>query len=214
MTVVWKRCAVSAMGVGVLLLAGCSPNTSDNNASEAAKKVAAKPEPVTAMKAFSPMYTAAVKWAPDAVVLRLTSKDLPGYTNAEGKAAEWDGTFASASLRSYREDSYAIASNPPAIYKGLTAGMKMAWGGPTRDMMPIDASNFSVDSDAAYKAAAADPGYVEWQKKNPDKKLTMMQLGKVFKFPVPVWYLVWGDLKDGYGVYVDASSGKVLKNSK
>jgi hypothetical protein len=201
------------MAIAALLLAGCSGSTKPqgNNESEAAKKPAAPPEIVTAQTAFSKIYTAAHAWAPDVMVMRLTAKEEPGFQNDAGKAALWEAMVASPSLRAYRVDTYAIASKPPAIYKGLTAGFRLPWGGLTSDMMPIDTSSFSVDSDAAYKAAAADTDAAAWLKKNPDKKLSFMELGEIPRFHVPAWYLVWGNNKGGYSVYVDASSGKVLK---
>jgi hypothetical protein len=86
----------------------------------------------------------------------------------------------------------------------------MPWGGSSRDVMPIPTSDFQADSDAAYHAAATDAA--AWLKKNPDKPLTSFQLGYAYKFPVPVWYLMWGTKKAGYSVIVDATNGKVLKN--
>ncbi len=159
------------------------------------------------------MYTSAVKWAPDVVLLSINPKDVPGFTNAEGKAAMWEAAFASPSLHKYRVDDYAIVSVLPSIHKGGTAGMPMPWGGPSRDVMPVEVSSFSVDSDTAYKAAAADAA--DWLKKNPDKKLTTIALGNTYKFQMPVWYVLWGDAKTGgYIAYVDATSGKVLKAKK
>jgi hypothetical protein len=69
-----------------------------------------------------------------------------------------------------------------------------------------------MDSDTAYKAAAAEAA--DWLKKNPDKKLTTIALGNTAKFQLPVWYVQWGDAKGGYVVYVDATNGKVLKAKK
>jgi hypothetical protein len=149
-------------------------------------------------------------WAPDAVFLGITAKDVPGFTNDSGKAAMWQASFGSPGLHKYRNDSYAIATVLPDIHKGAAAGLALPWGGPTRDAMPIDPSTFNVDSDATYTAASTDAA--DWLKKNPDKKLSSMGLGNAYKFQKPVWYVVWGDQKSGgYIAYVDAISGKVLK---
>jgi hypothetical protein len=76
--------------------------------------------------------------------------------------------------------------------------------------MPVDLALFSVDSDAAYQAAAKDAA--PWLAKNPGKKLSMV-LGRTYKFGGPVWLVTWGDTKQGgYAVFVDASSGKVYKS--
>jgi hypothetical protein len=211
MRAVLKRCAVNAMAITSLLLVGCSNQPQANNTPEAAKKPAAATEPVTGQTAFTRLYTAAHKWAPDVEVMRLTAKEAPGVQNAEGKAAIWEAMFASPDLHAYRVDSYSIVSKPPNIYKGLTAGLRLPWSGTSRDAQPIDPSTFSVDSDAAYKAATADPDAQTWFKKNSDKKLSFVELGNIPRFHAPVWYLVWGDNKGGYSVYVDATSGKVIK---
>jgi hypothetical protein len=213
MNAVLKRCSVSVMVVAGLFFTGCSQSTTvPVNSGSEAKKPAGPPELASAKTAFWPMYTAARSWAPDLVVLRLTTKELPGFENKEGKAAMWEAMFASPSLHAYRLDTYAIANKPPDIYRGATAGLRLPWGGISRDAMPMDTSNFNVDSDAAYAAVVADPDAANWLKKNPDKKLSLIELGNVYQFHSLVWYLVWGDKKSGYAAYVDATSGKVLKS--
>ena len=211
MSAVLKQYAVSAVAVAVLLLAGCSQSTKSpaSDESKAAKEAAGPPELVTAKTAFWPMYTSARKWTPDLVTLGLLPKEVPGFTNEAGKAAMWEAAFASPSLHQYRRYTYAIVSVPPNIYKGVVAGIRLPWGGATRDVMPVDTALFNVDSDAAYQAAAADAA--AWLKKNPDKKLSSFVLGNTYRFQAPVWYLMWGDKKSGYVAFVDATSGKVVK---
>jgi hypothetical protein len=213
MNIVLKRFAGSAM-VAALFLAGCSSaSKSDTSDTPAKATPAAPPALVTAKAAFNPMYTSAVRWAPDVVLLSINPKEIAGFTNGEGKAAMWEAAFASPSLHKYRVDTYAITTILPSIHKGGSAGMPLPWGGPSRDVMPVEVSSFNVDSDAAYKAAAADAA--DWLKKNPDKKLTTIGLGNTYKFQRPVWYVLWGDPKTGgYVAYVDANSGKVLKAKK
>jgi hypothetical protein len=203
-----KQCAISAIVFTLLLFAGCSQSTNPANESKAAKESTSPPAPVTAKTAFWPMYTSARNWTPDLVMIRLTPKEVPGFKNEAGKAAMWQAAFASPSLHQYRIYSYAIAAVSPDIHKGVVAGLRLPWGGVTRDDMPVEISSFNVDSDAAYQAAAADAA--AWLKKNPGKQPTSFQLGNTYKFQAPVWYLVWGDKKSGYVAYVDANTGKVL----
>ena len=209
MTVVFKRWALS--GMAALLLAGCSGSTkpSDSNGSTATTGPTSPPQLVAAKTAFWPMYKSASAWAPDVVILGLTEKDVPGFTNDAGKAALWEATFGSPNLHKYRVDTYAIATVLPSIHKGAVAGLALPWTGATRDAMPVDLTSFNTDSDAAYAAAAADAA--DWLKKNSDKKLSSITLGNAFKFHTPVWAVMWGDKKSGYIAYVDANSGKVLK---
>ena len=203
-----KQCAVSAIAVAVLFFAGCSQSTNPANESKAAKEANSPPAPVTAKTAFWPMYTSARNWSPDLVMIRLTPKEVPGFKNEAGKAAMWQAAFASPSLHQYRIYSYAIAAVSPDIHKGVVAGLRLPWGGVTREAMPVELSSFNIDSDAAYQTAATDAA--GWLKKNPDKQPSSFQLGNTYRFPAPVWYLVWGDQKSGYVAYVDANTGKVL----
>ncbi len=205
-----KQCAISAIAVAMLLLAGCLEKTKPavTDESKTARAPAGPPEPVTAKTAFWPMYTSGRHWTTDIVILRLTPKEVPGFKNEAGKAAMWEAMFASPSLHQYRVYSYAIASSPPDIFKGVSAGLRVPWNGVTRDAMPVELTSFNVDSDVAYQAAAADGA--AWLKKNPDKALSSFALGNTFRFQAPVWYLAWGDKKSGYVAFIDANTGKVL----
>lgn len=194
-----------------LLMAGCAGSASApaaKNAPEPSTVSAATPEIVSAKTAFWPMYKAARGWAQDVVLIRLTAKPLPGFKNEAGKAALWEAAFGSPSLHQYRIFTDSIASAPPNVFKGVTGGLAMAWGGETRDAMAIDLSQFNVDSDAAYQTGAGLAG--DWLKKNPNKELASFDIGQNYRFQGPVWYLQWGDKKAGYSALVDANSGKVL----
>ncbi|HVT99851.1 MAG TPA: hypothetical protein VHE33_20295 [Acidobacteriaceae bacterium] len=203
---------VALFAITVSFLSGCSStSTSSSPAPQpaATTQAAAAPQIVTGKTAFWEMYKTAHAWASDAQPMRLTMKELPGYKNEAGKAGMWEATFGSGSLRSYRTFTYAIAAAPPNIYKGVDAGMALPWGGPTRDAMPIDTSMFTIDSDAAYTAAAAEAAPV--LKTKPDLKVTDFEVGATSKFPTPVWYILWGSKKAGFAAVVDGSSGKVMK---
>jgi hypothetical protein len=206
-----KMLLATALAVAIFLLSGCSQSFTSSsvlttvNASEPSAT-----EPVTAKTAYVAMYRSAYKWAPDVVLLRLNPSDKSGFTSEAGKSGLWEAMFASASKHEYRTFTYAVAAHSPDIYKGVTVGNGAPWSGPTRDVMPIPAADFTVDSDAAYTAAATDAA--AWLKKNTDKKVTTFQLGNGYSFPSPVWYVVWGDKKSGgYAVFVNATTGKVMK---
>jgi hypothetical protein len=199
----------------IFLLSGCSQPSQTAGGDVTTVKASEPPsstEPVTAKTALLPMYRSAYKWAPDVVLLRLNPKDVPGFKNEAGKAGVWDATYGSPSLHQYRVFTYAVAAHPPDIYKGVTIGNALPWAGVTREVTSIPSSDFTIDSDAAYTAAASDAD--AWLKKNPDKKLTSLQLGNGYSFPTPVWYVMWGDKKSGYVAIVSASTGKVLKAKK
>jgi hypothetical protein len=172
-----KQCAISAIAVAMLLLAGCLEKTKPavTDESKTARAPAGPPEPVTAKTAFWPMYTSGRHWTTDIVILRLTPKEVPGFKNEAGKAAMWEAMFASPSLHQYRVYSYAIASSPPDIFKGVTAGLRVPWNGVTRDAMPVELTSFNVDSDVAYQAAAADGA--AWLKKIQKRHSHLLHLG-------------------------------------
>jgi len=203
-----RLCLASALTVAILLLGSCSQSTQPTSAAKAAEASSAS-EPVTAKTAYWEMYKLAYKWTPDFVVLRMVPKEIPGVKNDGGKAALWEGTFASPSRKEYRVFSYAVVAHSPDIYKGVTVGNTIPWGGVTRDVMPVSMSSVNIDSDAAYNTATADAA--SWLKKNGDKSLSSFQLGNGYSFPAPVWYFMWGDKKLGYAVFVNATTGKVMK---
>lgn len=208
-----RQRSLSAIAIAVVLLAGCSQSTTPSGTGEpTANAPAGPPELVTAKTAFWPMYKSAMTWSSDVQVMRISQKDLPGFKNQAGKAAMWDVVFASPSKHQYRVYTYAIATVLPDIHKGPSAGLSLAWGGQSRDAMPIDVTSFNTDSDAAYQTAAADAA--PWVAKYPDKPLTSVELGSNYDFKAPVWYVAWGDKKAGYIALVDASSGTLYKNKK
>jgi len=204
------RNAVFTLGFALVLSMGCSKSTSPaaSPAATPAAAATAAPTVIAAKNPFWMMYKAAHDWAPDIEAIRLSQKDLQGYKNSAGDAGLWEAAFASPSLRQYRLYTYAVADVPPDVFKGVTAGMPMAWGGETRDAMPIDLTLFNVDSDAAFQAASADAA--EWLKRNPGKELTALELGQTAKFSGPVWYAQWGTKAGGYSALVDATTGKLL----
>ncbi len=206
-----KLSAAIATAIAILFLVACSQppsKTSGSNSSAVKASEPANSGPVTAIAAYWQMYTSAYKWAPDEVLLRLQPKDVPAF-NDGGKAGIWEATFASPGKRECRQLIYATAAHPPDIYQGVNVGHAIPWGGISRDVMPIEKAQFTIDSDAAFNTATGDAA--AWLKKNPGKKLSSFQLGNGYSFPAPVWFVMWGDKKVGYVAYVNATTGKVMK---
>ena len=160
--------------------------------------------PVSGKAAFWEMYKSAHAWSADKVPISLESKMTPG----EGKATVWIATFGSPTKREARKFTYSMAAQPPDIPKGITIGRALIWNGPTSDAMPFQTSDFSVDSDAAYRTALNQAK--AWVKKHPDKQASLA-LGNTSRFSGPVWYVLWGDNKSGYAVYVSAKTGQLVK---
>ena len=157
-----KHYPALALAATLLLLSGCSQSPAP---STAATNPPAPPQTITAKTAISPLYKAALAWSGDVQIMHMTTREVPGFKNEAGKAAMWEAAFGSPSKHQLRVYTYSIATALPQIHKGVDAGLPLAWAGQTRDAMPIDLGLFSVDSDAAYQAAAADAA--PWLAKNP-----------------------------------------------
>jgi hypothetical protein len=197
----------AAVVLGILALTSCGV-TSDTSAKTDTSKSSTLEGPIPAKTAFWEMYKSAHTWSADLVPLAVESKVVPGMKNDAGKAAMWTATFGSASKHEARVFSYSVTARPPDIYKGVMVGNSRPWGGPVPTALPFDSADFSIDSDAAYQTALAQAN--AWVSKNPGKDATL-SLGNAARFPAPVWYVQWGDKKAGYGVFVNAKNGTVMK---
>jgi len=207
-----KNLLFSAALAGLIGLTACSQPAAETPKTDAAmaekKAPAGPPEPVTAKTAFYEMYTPAHAWAPDLLALSLVSGEVAGVKNGGGKAGMWTAVFASPSLHAARTYTYAVAEQLPTIQKGVKAEGTENWAGPSRAQMTFQNSDFAIDSDAAYTTAAAKAG--DWLKEHADKQ-AVFTLGAASRFPSPVWYVIWGDAKSGYAVYLSATTGTIMK---
>ena len=204
----------AAFVVAALGLAACSSEpattTEAKTDTEAAKKApAGPPEPVLAKTAFYEMYTPAHAWAADLVPISLKSGEVTGVKNAAGKAGVWIAVFGSPSQRMARTYTYSVVDELPTYAKGVKAQSPEAWSGPTTAVMTFQTSDFTIDSDAAYKAAATKAA--DWLK-DPENaaKPVSLTLGAASRFPAPVWYILFGDAKSGYVSYVSATTGNIV----
>jgi len=204
----------AALAVAVLALTACSSEpaktTEVKTDTDAAKKApAGPPEPVLAKTAFYEMYTPAHAWAADILPISLKSGEVAGVKNAEGKAGVWIAVFGSLSQHMARTYTYSVADELPTYAKGVKAESPEAWSGPTTAVMTFQTSDFTIDSDAAYKAAAGKAA--DWLK-DPEHaaKTVSLTLGAASRFPAPVWYILFGDTKSGFAAYVSATTGSII----
>ena len=193
----------AVLSIAVVLLTACSEAPKNDSNEKAFPS-----SPVTGKTAFWELYRSAHSWAADLMPLKLESKAAPGAKNEAGNAAIWMGTFGSTSKHQAIVITYAVAPSPPDVTKGMSVGHPFPWGGPTKDAMAFQTSDLITDSDAAYKAASAKAD--AWLKKHPDTAVSF-SLGNAARFGAPVWYVLWGDAKTGYSVYVNAKTGEVVK---
>jgi hypothetical protein len=196
------------MMAGLLLLSGCSSEAPPPAETKAEPKKPAVPTgPVTGLTAFYEMYKVARTLAPDLQTASLTGNEVAGVKSEEGKYAMWTAVFVSASMKQATTFTYSTVEQGTTL-KGVNNAGSAPWGGPTQTATPFANSDFSVDSDAAYKTAAAKAG--DWLTKNADKPITVFGLGNASSFPAPMWYILWGTKAGGFAVYVNASTGAVF----
>jgi hypothetical protein len=196
--------------IAALVLSACSeaPKPAAKVESEAKKEPAKAPEAITAQRAFYELYKPARTWAPDLLTLSVVSGEVPGIKNEEGKAGLWTVTFVSPSRKEARIFTWAAVDSGADTRKGVNISNALPWGGSTPTSKAFANSEFAVDSDAAYKAAAEKAA--GWLKTHPNEKATF-RLGDASRFPAPVWYVMWGTTKNGYAAFVNALTGVVVK---
>jgi hypothetical protein len=208
-----KKLLIAATAVvAVVAMTACSeaptPTEIKKAGVETKQEPAKPPEPVAAQTAFYEMYKPARAWAPDLLVLSLLGNEVPSMKSVDGKFPMWTAVFVSPSRREARTFTYSVVDDGITVHKGVDAGGAQAWTGATPKSTPFQTTGFVVDSDAAYKTAYAKAE--AWVKKHPGKKAAF-SLGSAARFPAPVWFIVWGDTKSGYAVYVNATLGTVVK---
>jgi hypothetical protein len=211
----YKNLSKAVVLVAAIGLAACSSDTTNTTGTKTDAETAAKqapagpPQPIAAKAAFWEMYTPAHAWAADLVSISLKSGEVAGVKNADGKAGVWTAVFGSPSQHTARTYVYAVADQLPDITKGVKANLAEAWPGPTAAVMPFQTSDFKIDSEAAYKTAAAKAA--DWLKeKDNAQKPVSLSLGAASRFPAPVWVILFGTSKLGFLTVVDASTGEII----
>ena len=207
-----KKLLLAATAVSAALtMIACSeaptPTEIQKAGVEAKPEPAKPPAPVAAQTAFYEMYKPARAWAPDLLVLSLISNEVPSMKSVDGKFPMWTAVFVSPSQRQARTFTYSVVDDGAAIHKGVGVGGAEPWSGATPKSTPFQTTGFVIDSDAAYKAAYAKAE--AWVKKHPGTQAAF-SLGSAARFPAPVWFIIWGNTKSGYAVYVNATTGAVI----
>jgi hypothetical protein len=205
-----KKVLFTGIALGaVFLFAGCSgaPKKEAKTDAAAKKEPVTAPEAVTAQRAFYEAYKPARAWAADLLALSVASGEAPGIKNENGKAGMWTIVFVSPSRKEARSFTYSAVDNGD-FHKGMTISSALPWGGASRTSKPFANSEFTVDSDAAYKVAYEKAS--AWLKKHPDEKASL-RLGNASRFAAPIWYIMWGTTKNGYAALVNATTGELEK---
>jgi len=191
-----------------IMLPSCSsePAPAPKVETEAKKEPAKPPEPVGARTPYFEAYRMARQWAPDALGLTVTAADAGDFKVADGKAGKWTVVFVSPTRKEARTFDYVV-TDIGDLRKGVNVSGPQLWGGATPTAKAFSNTEFLIDSDVAYKAAAEKAA--DWLKTHPNQKLTMA-LGNSSRFAAPVWYVMWGTKASGYFAFVNAVTGQVV----
>lgn len=189
----------------LLFLSACSeaPKTTEQ------KQPPKAPEPLTGRQAFQRIYPQARGWAPDAQPLEIRSVRLAQVKAEPGKAGAWQVVFVSPSRGKAKTYTYSAVESEGNLHEGVFGGIEEDYTG-RGDSSPVEIAAIKVDSDEAYKTAAAKSA--EYIKKNPDKPV-MFLMEQTRRFPDVTWRVIWGDSvsTSDYSVFVDGSTGKLLQ---
>jgi hypothetical protein len=208
------RSQTTAALVGTLILSGLFASCSDTPAptetkKEAPKKPAIPEGPISALTAYYDTYKIARQIAPDIQTASIVGNEVDGVKSDKGKYAQWTIVFVSATKHEATTFVYTTVEHA-GLLRGINNQGSQKWGGPTQTAAPFGNSDFSIDSDAAYTAAASSEKAAAWLAKNADRPVTAFSLGMTSALPAPMWYIMWGDnKKGGFAAYVNAATGKV-----
>lgn len=183
-----------------LLLTGC-----DSDPKPVAEKKPA--EPVTGLHALYQSYGRARVWAPDAMILRLSSIDVTEVKPQPGKAAAWQTLFASASLGQRRAYTFSVYDASVTLRLGVFPDAPGQWSNDNRAFLIAAAK---TDTDAAWEVALKHGA--DYAKKNPTMPISYT-LEKARLGDEPVWRVIWGESasSSSFSVLVDASTGQYVE---
>jgi hypothetical protein len=189
----------------VLFLSACSdaPKTATE------KEPPKPPEALTGRQAFQRMYPQARGWSPDAQPLQIASLNLAQVKTEKGKAGAWQVIFVSPSRGKAKTYTYSAVEADGNLHEGVFGGTEEDYTA-RGDASPFQIAAIKVDSDEAYKTAAAKSA--EYIKKNPDKPVIfLMELSR--RFPDVTWRVIWGTSvgTSDYSVFVDGTTGLFLQ---
>jgi hypothetical protein len=193
----------------LMLLTGCGETSLSTEARKEMPKKPALPEgAIPALTAYYEVYKSARTIVPDLQTASITGNDVEGVKSEEGKYPQWTIVFVSASKMQAYTFVYTTVEKGNLL-RGMNNLGSMRWAGPNQNAEPFSNSDFSVDSPAAYKAAAEKAK--DWLAKNPTKPITTFALGHSARFVAPMWFIQWGDKKGGYAAFVNSVTGNVAK---
>ncbi len=192
----------------LLFLSACSEQPAATQKKEPEKPA----EPISGLSALYKMYQVARPWDPRALVLKMESMHSPDIPEVPGKAGVWGATFVSSTEARSHSYTFSLIEQLPSLHKGVFQVADEAYTGQKGVTAPFLIAAVKTDTDAAYETAKSQPKAVEYDKKFPNKPITIL-LEKNNRFPDPVWRVVWGESTGtaNFSIFVDATTGGFLE---
>ena len=197
--------ALLATLLGILvLLPGCESST-PTQSSEEAKPVKKEPSLYSGMQAFNTMNALALKWAPDAMPVRLESRVNSESNGQGGRSTVWRAGFISPSRRQLQFFLCSGSRLPDAPPYGVSSDVETAYE-PAVARMAFPAFLLKVDSDKAFEVAQGHGG-AALLKKNPQQPVLYVLLFTPGKNAL-YWNVIYGTEEKSVGAgIVHATTG-------
>ena len=197
--------------VGLVLLAGCSSESGNQQAEKPQPK---PPEYVTGRAAFQKTYIAARGWARDAQPYRLQSQTTSDAKGRDGKSAVWRANFASPAQRGTKPYIWSGSNAADAPPRGVEPGTEDNYSPANTSTQVFEIAFLKVDSDKAFDVAQKHGGD-KILGKAPDTPVLYM-----LDWSAPtselIWHVAYGPTMDEAKLKVDvnASNGEFIRVEK
>jgi hypothetical protein len=202
--------------LGLLLtgLGGCSSEAPTPAAKKEEPKAPPAAAPVTGQSGLFSMYQTARQWSGDIMILKVEDIPMTEVKPEAGKYGAWRAIFYSPAKNRQRTYTFSVVDAEGGLIQGARAGAEEAYvKNPLVQPFPIQ--SIKADTPAALEEAKKQKDTAAFEAKHPDMPIQYI-LEWTKQTPVPAWRVLWGTSvgTSGYSVYIDATTGKYLKEAR
>jgi hypothetical protein len=181
---------VLAILIALSLLVACESSTPTSEKSTPTAAPAKKePSPYTGLQAFNTAQALALKWAPDAIPVRLESQTNSEDNGQKGTATVWKAGFLSPGRRTVQFITCSGSRLPDSPPYGVSADNEQPYS-PDALALQFQAFMLKVDSDKAFETAQQHGGDA-LLKKDPNQIVTYTLLWNSKQHAL-LWYVTYG----------------------
>jgi hypothetical protein len=198
----------------VLVLVSLNACTSNNEKSEESKPAPKTTELLMARSAFQKLYIAARGWNADAKPYRIQSIVTSDGDGHDGKAAQWQASFASANARAVKTYTWSGSTANGAPEQGINFTPDDSYSPTNASTQVFDMAFLKIESDQAFDTAQKHGGD-KILEKDPNTPVTYVcdwnHAGNDL-----VWHVIYGTGRDDakLTVSVNASTGEFIRVEK